>query len=297
MDQDIIEKYRKAGRISGIALDYGLSLIREGGKLLDVARSVEKKIVQLGGAVAFPINIAIDDQAAHYTPCVDDTLTFKKGMIVKLDVGAHLDGYIGDTASTVEVGSNHHSMLIQASRQALTNAIDIIKPGVLPKTIGAIIENTIRSFGFKPISNLTGHGLDRYKLHSGLSIPNVARKEGRALMAGDTIAIEPFATDGGGRVIEQKKSNIYHFKRKKRTKDIEADKLLEIIASKSGELPFSERWCHKYVENPGRLLKKLVQKGTIYSYPILGDVCGGVVSQAEHSLLITENGCEILTKT
>ncbi len=295
MKKEILANYRKAGKIAGKVREYGMGLIREGKRFLDVAEAVEKKTIELGGEIGFPTNIAVDEQAAHYSPCIDDELTFVRGMVVKLDVGVHIDGYIGDTASTLEVGSNNNRMLIQASREALMNALDVVGPGVELSSIGRTIEDTIRSFGYRPVGNLTGHGLGRFKLHTGVAIPNVRGPEKGILKAGDVVAIEPFATDGEGWVKEMQPSNIYQFIRDKRVKDTKARELLAVISERWNALPFTERWCGEFMEKPRPALKRLVKSRAISSYPILRERKMGIVSQAEHTVFITENGCEILT--
>lgn len=295
MDEDVLAKYRKAGRIAGKVREFGLGIIKEGVRLLDVAEAVERKTLELGGEIGFPINIAIDEKAAHYSPCIDDDLVFLRGMVVKLDVGCHIDGYIGDTASTVEVGTDNRRMLIQASREALLNALDVIRAGVDIQLISGTIEDTIHSFGFKPISNLTGHGLDQYELHTGMAIPNVRGPERGVLRAGTVVAVEPFATDGEGWVKETGPSNIFKFVRYKKVRDERARELLDFIAERWVKLPFTERWCAEFTERPGPLLTRLVRSRAISSYPILREKGNGVVSQAEHTLMVTEDGCEILT--
>jgi len=295
MKKEILANYRKAGKIAGKVRKYGMGLIGEGKKFIDVAEAVEKKTIELGGQIGFPANIAVDEQAAHYSPCIDDELTFVRGMVVKLDVGVHIDGYIGDTASTIEVGSNNNRMLIQASREALMNALDVVGPGVELSSIGRTIEDTIRSFGYRPVGNLTGHGLGRFKLHTGVAIPNVRGPEKGILKAGDVVAIEPFATDGEGWVKEMQPSNIYQFIRDKRVKDTKAMELLSVISERWNALPFTERWCGEFMEKPRPALKRLVKSRAISSYPILRERKMGIVSQAEHTVFITENGCEILT--
>lgn len=295
MKKEILANYRKAGKIAGKVREYGLGLIREGRKFIDIAEAVEKKTIALGGQIGFPTNIAVDDQAAHYSPCIDDELTFTRGMVVKLDVGVHIDGYIGDTASTVEVGTNNHRLLIQASREALMNALDIAGPGVELLSIGRTIEDTIRSFGYRPVGNLTGHGLGRFKLHTGVAIPNVRGPEKGILKAGEVVAIEPFATDGEGWVKETQPSNIYQFIRDKRVKDTKARELLAVIYENWPDLPFTERWCEEFLKKPKPALKRLVKSRAISSYPILRERKLGTVSQAEHTVFITDDGCEILT--
>ncbi|WP_455391613.1 type II methionyl aminopeptidase [[Eubacterium] cellulosolvens] len=296
MDQDIFDKYRQAGRIAREAREFGKTLIKEDVSLLEVAIKIEELIVKRGARVAFPVNIAIDDVAAHFTPRHDDNkLIFQRGNVVKLDVGAHIDGYIADTAVTVEVNTHNWSDLIKASEDALEVAIDMMKPGVDLGLVGKAVEQTITRFGFKPISNLTGHSLEQYKLHAGLSIPNVEEHNSGEVEAGQVIAIEPFASSGAGKVNGYKMSNIYRFVRERPIADNDAKLILEKIMKYRRSLPFSERWCSRYLTKPNKALFKLVRGQLISMYPILKDKDGGMVSQTEHSVVITEDGCEVIT--
>ncbi len=295
MDPDVLEKYRKAGRIAGEARDYGLSLIREGVTLLSVADGVEAYIMNQGALPAFPTNIAIDDIAAHFTPRHDDTAIFRHGMVVKLDVGAHVDGYIGDTAATVEVGTNFQGDLLAASREALETALNLVEPEIAIDIIGSAIQETIEEYGLKPISNLTGHGLKQYSLHSGKSIPNVAQEGAGKLKLGDVVAIEPFATNGLGKVKETVAGNIYRLGRFRKSR---YRKLLVKVQDKYRSLPFAERWLYrdKFTMLLNHSLKSLVSGGIVISYPIFTEMKNGLVSQFEHTLIVTEDGCEIITK-
>ena len=166
MKPEVVAAYRKAGKIAKQAREYGKSLCVEGALALDIAEKIEAKIRELGGELAFPCDVSINDVAAHYSPIVGDKLKLKKGDLVKLDLGAHVDGYIADTAVTVEVGTDERQDLIKASEEALKNAIAIIKPGVSLGEIGKVIEETITKYGFRPVKNLSGHGLERYNIHS-----------------------------------------------------------------------------------------------------------------------------------
>lgn len=287
---------RNAGRIAGEALAFGSGLIKEGALLLEVAEAVEAFIVDKGGSVAFPVNIAINSQAAHFTPSHDDDLRFRRGDVVKLDVGAHQKGYIGDTALTVEVGTHHCEAMIRASRAALDVALDLIRPGVSLAMVGGRIEETIKSFGFRPIRNLTGHSMERYNLHAGLSIPNINEKVPGEVRAGQLIAIEPFATDGAGKVDGHKKSNIYRLHREDTPLKGPSKDLVKGAQKEFRTLPFSERWAARRVNKPAPILQQLVRQRAIQSYPILNDVKGGTVTQAEHTILITEDGCDVLTR-
>ncbi len=268
-------------------------MIKEGGSLHAVANAVEKRILDLGASLAFPVNIAINDVAAHYTPSRNDPLVFLRGDVVKLDVGAHLDGYIADTALTVEVGTNRWTTLIHSSEEALEKALDMVRPGVLTSDIGAVVERTIASMGYKPIENLTGHGLKRYNLHADPSIPNVGGGRGVPLEEGMTVAIEPFSTNGGGYVEGTKPGNIYHLVRERVPKNKALVPVYEEITRNHGHLPFAERWL-KTADNAS--LSKLTRWGTIAPYTILVEGEGGMVAQKEHTILVTEDGCEVLTR-
>ncbi|PIV69464.1 MAG: type II methionyl aminopeptidase, partial [Euryarchaeota archaeon CG01_land_8_20_14_3_00_38_12] len=200
MDKKIVEKYRKAGRIAAEARDYGIGLVKENAFLLDVAEKIEKYIIEKGAKPAFPVNIGINDVAAHYTPRHDDKTVFRKGEIVKIDVGAHVDGYIGDTACTVEVETNRYTRMIKASKEALEAALELIKPDIDLSIVGSAVEQTIRSYSFVPVSNLTGHSLKQFQLHAGKSVPNISTNVKEKIKKDDVLAVEPFATNGAGRV-------------------------------------------------------------------------------------------------
>ncbi|MDG6220426.1 MAG: type II methionyl aminopeptidase [Candidatus Thermoplasmatota archaeon] len=290
---DWLELQREACVAAARARDKGAGLVREGAQLLDVAQAIEEKIMDEGAKPAFPVNISINDIAAHYTPRRDDHLCFMKGDVVKLDVGAHRDGYIGDTATTVEVGTSCWSRLLRASEEALEKAIEITAPGISTADIGGIISGTIASHGYKPIENLTGHGLKRYNLHSEPSIPNIKDGAGVVLGEGMVVAIEPFATNGHGYVEGGPNGNIYRLVRERTPKNSKLVPLYDEIRDRFGSLPFAERW----VEGGDDLaLRKLTRYGVVAPYSILIEAGGGVVSQKEHTLYITSSGSEVLTR-
>jgi len=299
MDDEVFKKYKLAGKIASEARDYGKDLINSGITFLDVANKVESKIIENGAGLAFPVNISINEIAAHYSPTHNDTMVFKKGDLVKLDVGAHVDGYIADTAVTVEVGTNNYIDLIKASSDALDNIIDFIKPGVALFEIGKVVEDTISSYNFKPIDNLTGHSMKRYILHTGLSVPNVPNKSYKAkLKEEDVLAIEPFATNGAGHVNTGDGSNIYICKDSVNLRLLRNKKsrvIFDKVKNKFKTLPFAQRWFEESFSNSEIILKKLVFSGLLKQYPQLIDAKRGFVSQKEHTVILTEDGCEVIT--
>ena len=197
MDEETLNKLKKAGNIAAHARDFGISLIKKGNSLLDVTKKVEAKIIELGGEMAFPPQISLNDCAAHFCPDADDKIIFDN-QVCSLDVGVHVDGFIGgDTAATVDL-SGENEDLVKASREALENAIKIIKPGIKISEIGKVIQETITGYGFAPVRNLSGHGLDEFNIHAKPSIPNYDNGDNTELQENQLIAIEPFASKGAG---------------------------------------------------------------------------------------------------
>jgi methionyl aminopeptidase len=288
----VLDKYRTAGRILAEVREEAKARIEEGVLLLDVAEFVENSIREKGGEPAFPCNISRDEEAAHATPAIDDKAVFGTE-IVKLDIGVHVDGYIGDSAVTVDL-SGKNDGLVKASEAGLNAAIKIIRDGVSTVEIGEAIENAIREQGYKPIVNLTGHGLTRYDAHAAPAIPNVKHKTGLVLRENDVVAIEPFATDGVGKVAEHGTAEIYSLIKAKPVRIKEAKKLLEDIKKYQG-LPFAKRWLPR--ERLDLALRTLEStKGVLREYPILKEEGDGLVSQAEHTVIVKKEGCEVTTK-
>ncbi len=297
MDKIVYEKYRLAGEIAAEARDLGVRLIKPGVSVLEVAEKIEEYIKSRGAEPSFPVNISINEVAAHFTPRSNYKEVFRRGDVVKLDVGTHVDGYIADTAITVEVSDNKYTGMIKTVEEALEKAIEIIKPGVHVSEIGRVIEETVVSQGYKPIDNLTGHSLSRYILHAGLSIPNVAsmRIVGK-LKKGDVVAIEPFVTNGRGHVISGDGSNIYIIKQSLRLiREKQTRIFLQKLRTRFKTLPFAHRWCTRLSGYSEATLNRLNYLGFISQYPQLVEENKGIVTQKEHTLILTENSCEVIT--
>lgn len=296
MDIDELEKWKEAGKLAHDALHFGKKLIEEGKSMLDITEKIENYVYHNGGKLAFPTNLAINNVGAHWTPSTKTTEKFEKGDLVKLDVGVHIDGYIGDNALTVEVGTEKYGKLIDTSREALNAAVEVAGPGINVGMIGYAVQTTIENRGYKPIANLTGHGIKRYNLHSGISVPNVKENGGAVLKPGDIIAIEPFVTDGAGRVGGKRNSNIYHVRQVRNIRDQKAAEMIDEIQHRYKGLPFAERWLHDIQTNDAtNSLTKLMRAGIVSYYPVLDELGKGMVAQSEHTVLITNSGSEVLT--
>ena len=294
LDSEQLEKLRKAGRVAGEARELGMSMVGKGVKLFDVAQEVESYIRSHGCGLAFPCNISINEVAAHYTPSVNDKLVFEVGDVVKVDCGAHCDGYVGDTAGTVEVGTNRFHDLIEASKAARDSVMEFVGEGVPINEIGKVVDMTIRSRGFRPLQNLTGHEIKQYNLHAGLSVPSYDDGNTDPLEKGMIIACEPFATNGEGFIKAGKPGNICRLVRPDRTVDDPSlQQFLDYVKEEFSTFPFCARSCDWPKANI--MLSKLLRHGIASSYAIMVEVKGGCVSQAEHTVYIAGHRGEVTT--
>jgi methionyl aminopeptidase len=297
---DNFENYIKAGKIASEVREYARTQDHTGRTLSEICNDVENEIIKKGGEPAFPVNVSLNDIAAHYTAEPNDPTVVKNTDVLKIDVGVHIDGYIADTAVTVSYDSKYQD-LIDIAQRALDEAIGIARSNTRVSDIGRIIEKTITKYGYKPIQNLSGHSLERYTIHAGQSIPNIwTIGHSFNLSVNNVYAIEPFVTtkDGQGIVYEGKVKNIFGIASRKRTKDQRADEFLEYLWNKFKTLPFALRWVVKDYEEKEALslLETLLKKKNVHAYPILVEGSNRIVVQAEHTIIPQESNTITITK-
>jgi len=285
------ENHREAGEILATVRAEAVERVEVGASHLEVAEHVEDRIRELGGQPAFPVNVSIDEEAAHATPSADDDSTFGEEM-VNLDIGVAVDGWLADSAVTVDLSGNQE--LVEASAEALEAAIDLVEPGVQTGDLGAAIEETIDGYGYNPVVNLTGHGLGHWEQHTEPNIPNRAVSQGVELSVGDVVAIEPFATDGAGKVSEGNEEEIYALEQERSVRNRQAREVLEQVTEEFRTLPFATRWVDS--SRAEMALRRLKRQDVIHGYPVLKEEEGRLVSQKEHTVIVTEDGCEVTTR-
>lgn len=287
MDQETINNYIKAGKIAAEALAFGKEQIKKGVSLLAVTERIEQKIKMLNGNPAFPVQLSCNEIAAHFCPEKDDK-TILENQLVSLDIGVHINGFIGDCAASIDL-SGKYSDLVKASEEALKEATKVLQIGTKIGEIGKTIQETIESFGFKPIRNLSGHGLSQWNIHDLPTIPNFNNYDESELKKGMVIAIEPFATDGIGLIEEKGEPSVFMLSGKKSVRMGFVRDIQREIEALNG-LPFASRWLsNKFSENQTRYaLNQLKQLGILHEFPPLVEKQKGIVSQAENSFLIDD---------
>lgn len=285
-------KWKEAGIVAREALEIARPMIQPGTKLIDIVNATESHIREKATGIAFPCNISLNNVAAHYTSPLDDETVIEEGDLVTVDVGAHIDGCIADTAFTIALNPDH-AALVKAAEDATTIAIKMMRPGAKLNTIGALIEDTIESAGFKPIKQLSGHQMKEHELHSDKQVPCVAGKSEVVIEEGEIYAVETFASTGSGNVSDLPNPLIYQLLpirvpvRFKGTKQF-----LGIARKEYGDFPFAERWIAEQMGHATMkmAIRELSQSGALIAHHILAEEKGEFVSQHEHTVLITEKG-------
>ncbi|MBI5635908.1 type II methionyl aminopeptidase [Candidatus Micrarchaeota archaeon] len=291
-EEERIAAHVKAGKAARTALDYAKANARVGMKLIDLAKIAEDKIRELGVGIAFPANLSTDNEAAHYTPRFNDPRVIGEKDVLKIDIGTHVDGFIADCAVTVDF-SGENGKLLEASKTALESALATVKAGINVREIGRVIEGEIRKRGFKPVENLSGHSLDQYVIHAGITVPNY-ESGNYVFEEGDSFAIEPFASTGLGRIHEDHAfEEIYGVSALGNVRSPGARKLLENIFLEYKSLPFAKRWL-KQDAMLGFQIRELKNAGILDYYPLLTEAKGVLISQHETSIIVEKDGCKIL---
>ncbi len=293
-----LDDYIKAGKIASEVREMVRVKDWVGKSVFEICEEVENEIIKRGAKCAFPVNASINEVAAHYTAEPNDSITIKDTDLVKIDLGAQINGFIADTAVTVCYDAQFDG-LVQTAEEALDKAMSMVKIGVKASDIGRAIETTIKQMGFKPIANLSGHSLDQYTIHAGKTIPNIWSVGGFSLSGNAAYACEPFVTtaEGGGFVRNGQIKNIFALNSRKKTKNEEADKMLDFIWENFNMLPFALRWLtKKWEEKEARqLLDQLVKKKAVQAYPVLIEIHEQRVAQAEHTFIPTDDGVTVTT--
>tara|TARA_Y100000310_G_scaffold337937_2_gene426257 strand:- start:158 stop:1045 length:888 start_codon:yes stop_codon:yes gene_type:complete len=287
MNQEEIENLKKAGKIAAQTVEYAKSIIKKDMPLVEIAEKIESKIQELGAKPAFPVSLAIDEVAAHATP-PHDSGDLSHGLL-KVDLGAHIDGYVADTAFSLDLDNNQENQnLIKAAETALQKATKLITINTKLKDLGSQIEQEIKAHSALPVTNLSGHSIDKYELHAGITIPNFDNSKELPIPEG-LYAIEPFSTNGFGAVRDGKPSGIYRLEAQNPVRDATAREVLQFIKQEYQTLPFCSRWLVKKFGTKALLaLKRLEDSRILHQYPQLIEKGGGKVAQAEHTVLLTE---------
>jgi methionyl aminopeptidase len=294
-----INALKEAGKVSREALDYAREAAKPGRKLLDLANDIERFIKGKGFDFAFPINLSINSDAAHYTPKFNDEKTFSDGDVLKVDLGARKGDTMVDCAETFDT-SGKNAKMIDTCSSALDAAVSMVKSGRKLCDIGKEVERISKASGFNPIRNLGGHGVAKGELHAEIFVPNYDNGDDTELREGQVIAVEVFITDGDGYVKDGNEVEIF---RKFPTngpmgRGADARRACGIMDSKYSSYPFALRWLVNEMDSEFKArvaVRELSALGVVEEYPVLVERSNGIVAQLEKTLVVEKDSCIVIT--
>ncbi|HDQ06240.1 MAG TPA: type II methionyl aminopeptidase [Candidatus Bathyarchaeota archaeon] len=296
--EEDLQKQQHACKIAREVREEMRRTVKEGIPIVDVCEKAEALIREKGGKPAFPCNVSVNEVAAHYTSPPDDKQTIPERAVVKVDLGVHIDGFIADTATTVCFHPEYVNM-VNTAEEALEKAVEILRPGLSVARFGSAIQKVIKTRGFKPISNLTGHLIKRYTIHAGKSLPNAFNLSTSRIREGEVYGVEPFVTvaNAAGRVEDLREAYIFRYSKHKSLKDPYAKQILKYIKQNFLTLPFTERWLSKFASSSRykSAFSELLASKSVMSYPVFVEASRNIVAQAEYTIMIVKDGCVVLT--
>ena len=285
------EYYARASRSVNGALARAQRSLHAGTPLLDLAELIEREIVCQGALPAFPVSLAVNEEVAYHSPSRATSTTLERGDLLKIDVGAHVSGYIVDTAITLEIGTARHARLIRAAERAVQEAQHLTRDGSSTSVIAQHIEHCIAREGFRTVCARYGHSIDRFRLHGAVTIARSPHTNVR-LNEGDIIAVEATLT-AGPVALKRKDAEIYSLRPRfdVTSCSIEARNLFSHLLAEYGALPFSVRWIDETGSMRPAALRELLKKGALVAYPKVVKAQKNVVAHVERSVIVTKNGC------
>ncbi len=292
------KKLEEVGKISYEALQYAKGMVKPGAKMLDIAKAAEKYVMDKGYTLAFPTNISVNDEAAHYTPKYNDTKTIGEHDVVKVDFGARSGDFLSDCAVTVDL-SGKYGKLVEATEKAVDAGISVAKAGTKVRDIGKEVEKIVRDAGFEPVKNLGGHGIKAGELHADIFIPNFDNGDETELEEGQTIAIEVFATDGEGYVKDGEAVEIFRKFEGVQVRSKDSREVASFIDESYSTYPFAARWLMEHFDSEFKVrsaLNEFAIANGIETFPVLVERSKGIVAQTEKAMVVEKDSCTVITK-
>ncbi|MFV0389520.1 MAG: type I methionyl aminopeptidase [Pyrinomonadaceae bacterium] len=201
--QKDLDKMRAVGELIATVRESLRVMVEPGISTLELDNTAEKMIREAGayptflGYHGYPFSIcaSVNEAIVHGFP---SEYILQEGDIFSMDMGATLDGFVGDTATTVPVGriSDEAAQLIRVTEESLDLAIEQCRPGRRLGDIGWAVQQHAEKYGYGIVRNYTGHGIGR-NMHESPQIPNYGRPGTREkIRAGYVFALEPMLNLG-----------------------------------------------------------------------------------------------------
>ncbi|EJW02949.1 methionine aminopeptidase, type II [Edhazardia aedis USNM 41457] len=313
-ETDLLKEARRAAEAHRRSRYKAQQILKPGASLREVVETIENSTRamlagELNNGIGFPTGISLNSCAAHFTLNPgDDDIILGQDDVLKVDFGTHVNGRIMDSAFTVAFNPRYEPLLM-ASKEATEAGIKALGVDVRVHDIGAAIQDVMSGYEMeidgkvlpiRPVQNLNGHSIEQFKIHAGISIPNVRNGDHTKIKEDSFYAIETFATTGRGYV--RNAPNTSHYMgiyAGKSVKTAENKKILDLVKKNFKTLPFCPRYVDTFTEKGSGSLsavRTLALLKHFEPYPPLNDTAGSYIAQFEHTIYVTEFGKEIITR-
>jgi len=257
--------------------------------------------------VAFPTCISVNEILGHFSPIVGEgDVVLKEGDVVKIDLGAHIDGYIAMAATTVVVQSEAKAVegrtadLIQAVHTAADCAHRLIKPGKKNTDVTNIIKKVAEQYKVTPVEGVLSHQLKRYIVDANKVIINKETLDQKVdefeFEEYDVYCVDILFSTGDGKSKETEARTTVFKRAVDQTyllKTKSARQVLNEINQRFPTFPFTLRALD---EKRGRLgVSEMLKHDLLHPYPVLTEKAGEIVAQVKFTVLITKNSTERIT--
>jgi curved DNA binding protein len=312
-----VTKYRLASDIANEALRVVVEAVKPGASVLDACNKGDAVILEkvkgifnkgkIEKGIAFPTCCSINNVAGHFSPAITDTTTFKEGDLVKIDLGAHIDGFASQAATTVFLGAEGAEVtgraadVMSAVYYAAEACIRLLRTGNKSTELTHAMEKIADSFNCKPVFGVSSHQLKQFLLddteHVILSKHEPESKiQPFEFKANEAYTIDVCMSTGSGKTV-QREDNTTVYRRvvenNYRLKLKWARSLLHEVNSKFPTFPFTMRALDSNQHKLG--LTECVSHGLLQPYPVYWEAEGEFVAQIKLTALIMPTGTVRIT--
>lgn len=297
----------------------------EGAKVADLCRLGDDTIAaeaagvfkgkKIEKGIAFPTCVSPNSVVGHLSPAADDALVLKAGDVVKVDLGAHIDGYIATQASTRVVGgaldapaTGPAADVIAAARTAFDAAVRLMRPGKRVSDVSDVLAKCVEPFGCTLVEGVMSHQIKRHVIDGNKAVLNRPSPEHRVedaeFEAGEVYAVDVVVSTGEGhaRVKDERETSVF-----KRAVDVEyrcklkaARAVLHGVSKASPTMLFTTRRLKEVAAEGGgepltdaqlRMgLTECLTHGLLHAYPVLHEKPGALVAQFKGTVLLMPGG-------
>jgi curved DNA binding protein len=316
----ILDKYKAAAQITNAALLKVISLCKVGADVHKVCQEGDqfieeelkkifnnKKSKKIERGIAFPTCISLNHTCGHFSPMADESIALQEGDVAKIDLGAHLDGFIAQAAHTIVVTADPAAKVsgkkadaILAGHNALLAAQRVIREGSTNTSVTEVIAKVAESFGVTPLEGVLSHKVKKHLIDGNDVIINKETPEQKVeeieFAPGDVIGLDIYISTGEGKPKESEfRTTVYK-------RELDAQYNLKIKSSRAFFAEVNKRFptlpfAIRAFEDPVGAkvgVKECVEHNLLTGYPVLTEKTGEIVAQFKCTVAVLPRSTVVL---